>query len=490
MKFRILILIMVLSSLQAETFEEYKQKQAHSFKNYQNKMDLAFVNYLKGEWSDIQSKPSEEVYKEKKPKKLPVKKQIKPTTDRALHIDTKRATKKKPLLHVKKEPTKNPKIVMDSKYEYKQISYFGLLLKIPLDPAVPTQLSPINSSKDVSRFWDKMSHFDFLETVKDINLYQKHYLLNDWSIYQIVEKTSEKLYKKSYEQKLFSWFLLNKLGYKVKIGYKNRKVILLSATECDLYSTPFLKINSERYYAIDYYLKGDVGAFYTYKKDFPASTRKISFSLETLPLLPYKAVEKKLAFHQENVSFTLKFNQNLLAYMQNYPQVDYKIYFDAEQEPAVEQEIVKIFHPLLEGKSKKEALNLLLHFVQKSFAYQTDDEQFGHEKVMFAIETLFYPYSDCDDRAVLFAYLAERLLHVSVVGLKFSDHMATAIYVDEITPHFDYLQKDSFIVGDPTYINANLGSAMPKYINQSADIITPKKTAQYISTKKQIIVKK
>jgi hypothetical protein len=48
---------------------------------------------------------------------------------------------------------------------------------------------------------------------------------------------------------------------------------------------------------------------------------------------------------------------------------------------------------------------------------------------MFANETLYFDKSDCEDRAVLFSYLVKELFGIGVVGIKYKDHMATALYV-------------------------------------------------------------
>jgi len=109
-----------------------------------------------------------------------------------------------------------------------------------------------------------------------------------------------------------------------------------------------------------------------------------------------------------------------------------------------------------------EAINFVLHFVQKAFKYERDNAQFGREKVMFSTETLYYNKSDCEDRTILFAYLVKKLFHISVVGVQYSDHMSTALYIpmrgDSVK-----VQRRKFVIADPTYINANIGMNMPKY---------------------------
>ncbi len=116
------------------------------------------------------------------------------------------------------------------------------------------------------------------------------------------------------------------------------------------------------------------------------------------------------------------------------------------------------------GKNKSAAANILLHFVQTAFEYATDDEQFGVERPLFADETLFYPYSDCEDRAILYSILVRELLGLDVVLLHYPNHLATAVCFDTEVPG-DYLQVDGirYIVCDPTYINADIGQAMPQF---------------------------
>jgi hypothetical protein len=107
-------------------------------------------------------------------------------------------------------------------------------------------------------------------------------------------------------------------------------------------------------------------------------------------------------------------------------------------------------------------MNFVLHFVQSAFKYEIDNEQFSREKVMFAQETLYYDKSDCEDRAILFSYLIKEFFGISVVGVKYKDHMATALYIplegDSVS-----VKSKRFVVADPTYINATIGMSMPKY---------------------------
>lgn len=124
--------------------------------------------------------------------------------------------------------------------------------------------------------------------------------------------------------------------------------------------------------------------------------------------------------------------------------------------------IAKDLKRYIDGKHSSVAINFVLNFVQKAFVYEVDQEQFGREKVMFAEETLYYKKSDCEDRAILFSYLVKELFGISVIGVKYSDHMTTALY---IPMKGDSVQANRrrFVIADPTYINANVGQSMPRY---------------------------
>ena len=120
--------------------------------------------------------------------------------------------------------------------------------------------------------------------------------------------------------------------------------------------------------------------------------------------------------------------------------------------------------PLVEGKSELDAVNLILRFVQISLEYKTDDDQFGREKFLFPEETLFYPYADCEDRTILFAFLVHHLTGLPVVALEYPGHVAAAVSFSQPVDGASFrFENKVWTITDPTYINASAGMAMPFY---------------------------
>ena len=169
---------------------------------------------------------------------------------------------------------------------------------------------------------------------------------------------------------------------------------------------------------------------------------------------------------------TVNVPKALVDFYKNYPSCEYSVYAKAAVNPEVANTLLSSLAPLVKGKSETEAANILINFVQTAFQYATDDEQFGYEKPFFVEELFYYPYSDCEDRAVLYSYLVKNLLGLDVVFLDYPNHIATAVRFNENVSG-DYLMVggQKYTVCDPTYIGATIGMTMPVYKSVAAKVL-------------------
>ena len=96
----------------------------------------------------------------------------------------------------------------------------------------------------------------------------------------------------------------------------------------------------------------------------------------------------------------------------------------------------------------------------------------GADRAFFAEETLYYPYADCEDRAVLFSRLVRDIVGLDVVLLYYPGHLAAAVeFNEEVLGDYLLYDKRKYIVCDPTYIGAPVGRTMPNMNNEEAQII-------------------
>ena len=489
-----LTLLLGSSLLSAGSFEDFKRSQSESFKKYKDERDVAFNKFLKAQWRAYTSKKGVDVYEEPKPTKIPkakpksivkvgpkvnikVPKTVTTTIPKVKELKTtiekKQVIVDKPVVIVQ-EKIKKPVNVIKKDINF---DFFGT----PLSFNVPSGIKNANfyptNQKGIANYFDNVARSEYIELIDEVKKAKKDLNLNDWGVYQLVLKLSDKVYTIEDNSKLLSWFLFNKLGYAVKVGLAKKHVVLLHYSNKTIYATPNYSFGKNKFYVISNYAKGTVGRLYSYEQNYPGSDKPLDLSLNNLPKFTQNIKTKELSFKDNGKNFkvSINYNQNIIDFMGTYPQADYETFFNAPLQADTYKQLAEAIKKHVDGKKMSEALNFVLHFVQKSFKYQMDNQQFGREKVMFAQETLFYDKSDCEDRAVLFSYLIKELFGIGVVGLKYKDHMATALY---IPMDGDSVKAGSrrFVIADPTYINSSVGQSMPKY--------KPKKPESFIIVKK------
>ena len=456
-QFGLFSLILFLSSifLNAGSFENFKSTQAQAFIAYKDENDAAFGLYLKKQWKEYYSQHAKSLYEKQKPEKVAI------TRENELKSMG-------PKIHV--VINNNDKKYLENIFLNKSIKkeinidFFGSHLGFNIPETIKSAKFYPQNQSGIASFFDVVVSSNYEQLIKSIKDIKKNLVLNDWGIYLLVEKISKKCYTSPEEAKLFSWIVFNKLGYDVKVGLSNKHVVVMHYSKKVIYSTPNYKFKDKRFYVVSQYAKGRTGSVYTYKQSYPNATKALDLEMKILPNLEKDIRSKKVSFEQYGQTYTstYKYNQNLIDFMSTYPQAEYETFFNAPLETITYNDLIKDLKKYIDGKKASIAMNFVLRFVQKAFAYQVDDKQFGREKVMFAEETLYYDKSDCEDRAVLFSYLIKNLFHVAVVGVKYKDHMSTALY---IPMDGDVVKKGHkrYVIADPTYINANIGMSMPKY---------------------------
>ncbi len=455
-----LLLVLCISLLDAGSFEDFKREQAESFKQFKDERDNAFNKYLKEEFKAYKAAQGIVIYEKPKPKEIAKAKPLKTKS-----VGPKTTIKVKEIKHTEVKPPQQ--IVIEKVKEAKKditFNFYGSALGFNMPDGIKNAKFTPQNQKGISSFFEGAASSEYENLVQELLSVSKAMNLNDWGIYQLVLLYSDAVFSNPDESKLLSWFLFNKLGFNVKVGLANKHIVLMHYSKKTIYSTPNYSFSKKKFYVVSNYNKGSVGSLYTYKHDYPDADKPLDLSIKTLPNLSSDMKSKTLKFEYLNKSYNIayKYNQNLIDFMASYPQADYQTYFNAPVDSRTYKSIATSLKKYVDGKQASDAMNFVLHFVQNAFMYQRDDQQFGREKVMFAEETLYYDKSDCEDRAVLYSYLIKELFGISVVGLKYKDHMATALYVPM---EGDSVQKGSkkFIVADPTYINASIGQSMPKY---------------------------
>ena len=202
--------------------------------------------------------------------------------------------------------------------------------------------------------------------------------------------------------------------------------------------------------------------------------KRLDFEINQAPKFPVRPITRRLQFDYKGkrYDYTVRLNRNLIQYYASYPFTNLDIRFGAPLSAEAQYSLLPQLRASMRGMNQTEAVNFLLRFVQKSFGYQTDTEQFGRERYLFAEQTLYFANSDCEDRSALFAYLVKEILGLDTIGLLFPGHVATAVRFTQPAQGSYYKYRGAkYFVCDPTYINATYGMVIPDVRHKNATVI-------------------
>lgn len=491
-----------------DDYQNWLKEQGVEYRHFISEQDSQFISFLKSNWKSVnikkglkkfhEPKVSEPVIfdqsrKATKPLEIPIKK-VPVEESKEPKTDTYHNEKQSPAVGISLQKSIEPFLSLNSrtntkknelensggtKLEYFNLNYFGSRLSIINEKALDIPIGSGISADMFAGYWKQLCGKDYHAELSKLLTLKDELNLNDWGYCKLLFDAGNKIDSgNKNESYLFTWFMLIKSGYLVRAGYKNENIYLLISTDNQLFNIPFFHFAGiqERYYVLllDNSESEPIGVINTYKGNYSNNARKLNFGFESLPKLGGNIYRK--VFHIEyanrKYSFPVECNANLIDFYRNYPNTDLYVYFHSQLSPIAKKTLLPEFKSAISTMNDSEAVSFLLHFVQYVTGYETDQKQFGREKPFFPEESLYYPYSDCEDRAVFFSYLVRNLLGLNVIGLAYTNHVATAVNFNKnIRGDYIMFKNKKYVICDPTYLDAPVGKSMPNFKNIRAEII-------------------
>ena len=352
-----------------------------------------------------------------------------------------------------------------------KIAYGGLAFYLNNSLNRKCSLNGLNENA-IADAYEALCNSDYKPLLADCAQIRKDLRLNDWGVFTLVRQVADTYCGTANESIVMQQFLLNEMGYKARMARKatEDKMMLFVATDCSIYAHPYITLNGQNYYNLSG--NNEQCQFYMCQKDSSKAKNSVGMQLKEAPLFPGTVVSSTHQAKGSAARVTVDVPKALMDFYKDYPQCDYSVYFNAPVNVAMENRILSSLAPLVQGRNEADAANILINFVQTAFQYQTDSQQFGYEKPFFVEELFYYPYSDCEDRAMLFSYLVRKLLGLDVVLLDYPEHIATAVrFNGNVSGDYLMVNGRKYIVCDPTYIGASIGMTMPRYKTVSAKVL-------------------
>ena len=261
--------------------------------------------------------------------------------------------------------------------------------------------------------------------------YREAYRLNDWAVLLLADRLTDALFGPasgasgasgaSPGRSIFLWALLRQARMDVRLGLANGRAFLFFASRSTVHETPFLTLDSRRYFLFEAANSSHTGAtsasqrrYRTYSEPGAAtSLRPVDFDLsEPIFFGETRFLSKSFTYNGQVYKIDIPLHASSLELMAQYPQTEFAIFLGAGMSEETAAALKAQFSDLLTGLSPEQAINVLLRFVQTAFEYQTDDENYGRENYLFAQETLTAAASDCEDRVALMAWLVANVLEL------------------------------------------------------------------------------
>lgn len=364
-----------------------------------------------------------------------------------------------PILRTKKSCSKQ---VRKLKISY---VFYGNKIVLPVDEALRLECEKV-SEEYFASYWLRASKSNYDELLDCLYAYKSALGLNDWGYYMLVKTFSDHFLQGDNSRHLLCWFLMIKSGYMASLGFGEGKVSILLPTRQAIYGRSYISRGG-----LHYYIMGKLNRLATYEKNFSGSNRLLDLGFETALNFSIDRIQgRSVVFDGREVK--LSYNANVVDFYRDYPSTELSVYFNTPFSSVAKESLSEGLYAGLQGCGSKTRVSKLLSFLHESFPYKTDEEQFGQEKYFFPEEVLFYPYSDCEDRAAFFSSLVTLVAGLPSVGLSYPGHVSSAVKIDSVnTGNYLLLDGERYLSCDPTYIGASIGMSMPRYANQSVVVI-------------------
>ena len=353
-----------------------------------------------------------------------------------------------------------------SKNRILSFEFYSGTFNVELDSSMIVEFNAIPSEQSVQSFYNFLKASNYQPVVSALKTYKEKYQLNDWLFYQLIRKTAQQISPKAANYPrytLYKWFFLAQSGYDARLALTKNQLLFYVRSEDDISDIPYYDKDGKQYVCLNFHDYSNID----YQKDeitpinitFPESKTLFSYKITRMPdFRPEDYSEKLLKFNyrQKEYHFKVLLNPEVAIIFKNYPGVSFESYFNIPLSRGTYGSLIPILKKNMEGMSQKKGVDYLMRFTRYAFLYEPDEQNFGKEKRLSPEQTLFYEYSDCDDRAALFFYLVKEIYNLPMIALLYPTHITMAVQFNKPLANSITYKGKKYAVCEPTPQTENL----------------------------------
>lgn len=449
-----------------DAFNRYRKEVKTEFEQFRHRLNREYAEMIGGKWENFKTERTKAP--EKKPK--PVKPPTAPSNARPVSKTVPVSKVVPPEEKIADIPVTLPKIDRTHRKAYPvNFTFYGTPCGIRRFDTTLLSLSGTDNAS-LKKSWNRLTADGNLDTlIEDCLRLREELQLCDWGFLKLVDKISQTLYPNSANAQAFMTdVLMTQAGYDCRLAIMNGQLGMAYNPSHEI-SGVYFTMEGKRYFHYGRLAQKD-GTVSSYKGDFRKDPTPIRMAMDRYPQFAY-ATDNKRKYTSENwkngPEIEVEVNYNAIQFFDDYPVVDWSIYGLSPLSTELRCTLIPAMQELTKGMGEVEAVNSILNYFNYGFAYMRDDLQFGREKPFFPDENFYYPFNDCEDRAILFAKVVKEVLpKLDVVYLHLPIHLATAVRFSpgvKITGTSVNVDGQPYYVCDPTCVPTVAGYLHPNY---------------------------
>lgn len=348
------------------------------------------------------------------------------------------------------------------------LKFYGTPIEVS---SFPSRVEPLTSLENeaIAATIESVSSSDIEKLLSECTQLKGKLALNDWGYLKLVDKVAHACLSNDNEAVVLFFLLMSFSEYDVKLGKSDNNLFLSFATKHTIYGYSYYNINNSTYYI--YPLSNNKKATIL---NLPNTGKKpISFILEQVPNLAQNtsAPKELKAKRYPEWFFNVSCNENLIDFYNDIPTSAFDNNFmtrwsqlaNTPLSKEVQRQLYPKMSQLTKGLSQYEAVERILNWIQTALKYEYDEDVWGYDRAFFPEETLYYPYSDTEDRSALMSRIITDLLKLKTVIIYYPGHTAVGVaFTDEDVKGDSVMHEgQKYTVCDGIYINAHVGKSIP-----------------------------
>lgn len=444
-----------------ERYQAFKQEKLKEYASFRDECNRKYVDLLRGKWDISDKNPPMPEPKEDKPIPPRPYEEEENDTVTVVPIDiqpVEEIPQPQPI-----EPIYEDSLSVE---EYFVFDFYGVQCKVRMPECARLDYVD-NSEYSIADAWLTLSGKEMNNAIRDCLEIRENHNLCDWAFLMLIDRLCNNFCQNQNGANVLKAFICCQSGYNIRIGIDQENVVMLFGSRHQIYSRPYFVIEGVNFYP----LSDTSGKIKICNAEFEGSTPvSLTVTVEQYLGDNLSEVRNIKSKRYPDLKVDSRVQESLIEFYDKFPSSEignnyltrWAMYANTPLSTSSRECLYPAFRSVISSKSEKDAVDMILNWVQTGFEYEYDEKVWGEDRAFFAEESLYYKYCDCEDRSILFSRIVRDLLGLKVALVYYPGHLATAVrFTDGTDGDAIIIDNEKYVVCDPTYIGAPVGKQMP-----------------------------